>query len=248
MSDWLISNKLFVNYSKSNYLIFTKKRINHKFNVRLDSKIIDQAHSTKYLGIIINDKLNWKDHITNLKSKLARNNYILHKLKPYVNKKTLKLVYYSIIYPHLQYGIASYGSAVAYNLDPLIKLQKRIIRNICYQPAKAHTNSLFLENEILKFGDIHKLQISMLMHKYYNDKNNDHIKSTILSVKHNHNTRLASCKNYFMPQSRTNFGLRSLKYLGPKVWQSVPTEFKSFSFNNFKSKYKKHLIQSYEGS
>ena len=112
VSHWLISNKLFVNYSKSNYLIFTKKRIKHKFNVILDNTIIDQTHSTKYLGIIIDDKLNWKDHITNLKSKLARNNYILHKLKPYVNKHTLKLVYYSIIYPHLQYGIASYGSAV----------------------------------------------------------------------------------------------------------------------------------------
>ena len=184
--------------------------------------------------------------MTNLKSKLAQNNYILHKLKPYVNKHTLKLVYYSIIYPHLQYGIASYGSAATYNLNPLIKLQKRIIRNICYQPARTYTNSLFFENEILKFNDIHKLQISMLMHKYYNDKQNDHIKSTILSEKHNHNTRLASSNNYFMPQSRTNLGLSSLKYLGPKIWQSVPTEFKSYTYNNFKSKYKKHLIQSYE--
>ena len=58
VSHWLISNKLFINYSKSNYLIFTKKQIKNKFNVILDNTMIDQVHSTKYLEIIINDKLN----------------------------------------------------------------------------------------------------------------------------------------------------------------------------------------------
>ena len=245
VSDWLNSNKLFINYSKSNFLIFTKKRIEHKFNVILDNSVIVQSHNTKYLGIIIDDKLDWKDHITNLKSKLARSSYILNKIKPYVNKATLKLIYYSIIYPHLQYGIANYGTAATCNLDPIVKLQKRIIRNICYQSARSHTNPLFLENEILKFKDIHRLQIAKLMHKYFKGQHNGHIQSITLSNKHNYNTRLASSNNYFMPQPRTNLGLSSLRYLGPKIWQSVPTEFKDSTFNNFKSKYKKHLVQSY---
>jgi hypothetical protein len=222
VSNWLNSNKLFVNHSKSSFLIFTKNRIKHNFKVNLDNSPIHQSHSTKYHGIIINDKLDWKDHIASLKSKFARNSYVLTKLKPYVNKHTLKLIYYSLIYPHLQYGIANYGSAATYHLDPIVKLQKRIIRNICYQPARTHTNQLFLENDILKLNDIQKLQIAKLMHKYFKEHNKGHFHSTILSDKHNYNTRLASSKNYFMPQPRTNLGLSSLKYLGPKIWQSVP--------------------------
>ena len=69
--------------------------------------------------------------------------------------------------------------------------------------------------------------------------------STMLTDKHNHTTRLALSKNYYMPQPRTKLGLSSLKYLGPKIWQSVPTEIKDKSFDTFKSKFKKHLIQSY---
>ena len=245
VSNWLKSNKLFVNHSKSNFLIFTKKRIKHNFEILLDNLKLNQAHSTKYLGVIINDKLDWKDHIANLRSKLSRNSYAISKLKPYVNKATLKLTYYSLIYPHLQYCISSWGGAANSNLDPIIKLQKRLIRNICYQPARSHTNPLFYENEILKVKDIHKLQMAKLMHKYYKNNTNIPIQSTILTDKHNYNTRLSLSNNYFIPRPRTNIALSSLQYLGPKIWQSIPPELKNQSFYSFKQKYKKHLIQSY---
>ena len=83
------------------------------------------------------------------------------------------------------------------------------------------------------------------MHKYKNKPNIGEFKSTSLSCKHNYNTRMAANDNYFIAQTRTNLGLRSFSYVGPKLWQTIPTEFKNMNFTQFKYKYKKHLLNSY---
>ena len=243
---WLKRNKLFINHSKSNYIIFHKARIKHKFCIKLDGQELSQTNSTKYLGVHIDNKLNWKSHVSYLKAKLARNCYAITKLKNYVGEETLKLVYYSLIYPYLQYCITSWGTASKCNLDPLVKIQKRIVRNLCRMPARTHTNSLFTKLQLLKLSEIHKLQVGKLMHKYKSNLSNvGEFMSTKLTNKHNYNTRISANNNYFIPQTRTNLGLKSFTYIGPKLWQTVPTEIKNKPFIQFKSQYKKLLLQSY---
>ena len=70
-------------------------------------------------------------------------------------------------------------------------------------------------------------------------------KTIKLQDKHNHNTRLAATSNYFMPQPRTNLGLMSFSYLGPKLWQGVPTKLKKLIPNLFKRQYKLFLSERY---
>ena len=55
---WLQANKLFLNYSKTNYLIFTKLKSKHKFNIQIQNNTLSQENTVKYLGITIDDKLN----------------------------------------------------------------------------------------------------------------------------------------------------------------------------------------------
>jgi len=63
---------------------------------------------------------------------------------------------------------------------------------------------------------------------------------------HNHNTRLASKSNYYIPRKRTDIGKKSFSYIGPQIWQEVPLEIKSLSFQSFKKKLKKHLNNMYQ--
>ena len=102
---WLESNKLFTNFSKSNFLIFTKQRLKHNFNIMLGPVQIYQKDSTNYLGVTLDDKLTWKPHIEKLISKLSRACYLFYKVKQYVNESTLKMLYFGLVYPHLQYQL-----------------------------------------------------------------------------------------------------------------------------------------------
>ena len=65
-------------------------------------------------------------------------------------------LYYAFIYPYMIYGNVIWGGTNLTHLDPLIKLQKKIIGIIHSQPFRAHTNSLFLSSTILKLVDIHQ--------------------------------------------------------------------------------------------
>ena len=120
-------NKLSLNYTKTNYMIFTRKKEKFDFNLKLDGFTLERVASTKYLGVIIDEKLNWSLHIKHIHRKLSRSSYILSKLRHYVNLDTLKTLYYSLIYPHITYCISTWGGA---SIKPLVTLQKKIVRII----------------------------------------------------------------------------------------------------------------------
>ena len=54
---WMKSNKLSINYSKSNYIIFTRKILDNNFNIHIQGNRLQRVSQTKYLGVIINEKL-----------------------------------------------------------------------------------------------------------------------------------------------------------------------------------------------
>ena len=106
------TNKLIINYKKTNYMIFTKQKINKSlFKIKIGQNEIIQKDSVKYLGIIIDNKMNWTQDINYLNAKLCKGTWIILKLKKYVNIYTLKIIYYNLIYSHLKYCATSWGKA-----------------------------------------------------------------------------------------------------------------------------------------
>ena len=128
INNWLKINKLTANYSKTNFIIFTKKRIDFKFQIKMGEEVLQEVDETKYLGVILDKKLNWKSQLNIVQSKVSRGCYILSKLRHYVDINTLKMLYYALIYPYLMYCVTSWGGAPKTTLSPLVRLQKKAIR------------------------------------------------------------------------------------------------------------------------
>ena len=81
------------------------------------------------------------------------------------------------------------------------------------------------------------------MHSYHNKLLPNHFDEYFipLSSIHYHSTRLATSKNLFLPRVNSSSGKCSLKFIGPKVWSSIPDDILSTTFT-FKWKLKKHLL------
>ena len=90
------------------------------------------------------------------------------KIKTICYLQTLKAVYFSLIYSHLQYCISAWGLAHANALNPLEKLHKRIIRNMTNSPYREHTTPLFFKLNLLKIHDICNLEIAKYMFQIKN--------------------------------------------------------------------------------
>ena len=91
---WFKSNKLSLNTQKNFYMVFHRARLkttdNSSMDVIMDNNILTRVTSIKYLGIIVDIKLNWLDHITYVKAKISKGIGIMYKARKYLNKNSLK--------------------------------------------------------------------------------------------------------------------------------------------------------------
>jgi len=155
ISKWLKVNKLSLNVKKTHYMIFSPKRIlNQEINLQIEGYPINRVKSTKFLGVFIDEKLNWKSHISHVCGKISRGIGIILKGKNMLNRDALVTLYYSFIYPYYIYGNYVWGRANATTLKPLILIQKKCVRIICNVKPRYHTNELFKQLGFLKCSDI----------------------------------------------------------------------------------------------
>ena len=101
--QWLRANKISLNADKTELVIFSPKRkqITKHLNFHISSQKIEISNRVKYLGIQIDQHLNWNEPIKNIIPKLTRAICILSKIRHYVRKFLLKTIYYSIFNSHL---------------------------------------------------------------------------------------------------------------------------------------------------
>ena len=150
ISLWLQVNKLSLNVDKSHFMVFTGGRQGNPVTLEINGIKLSQVMDVKFLGIIFDDKLNWKKHIDHISKKISRSIGILYKLRQYVNSDTMLSLYYTLVYPYLTYCNIIWGNACKTYLKPLFLIQKRIIRILSNVQFLEHTKPLFKNLNILK--------------------------------------------------------------------------------------------------
>ena len=208
-------------------MVAATKQNKPELKVSTDNNPIKQSHHIKYLGVLIDDNLNWKQQIKEQCS---------NQLKHFVDEQTLRFVYHCLIYSHLQYCISSWGTASKSTLAPLFILQKRSIRLLTGSGYREHTNPLFYRAKCLKLKDIYSLETAKLMYKIHNNvlsfANSD--KFNLIKNCYTYKTRLSHKNNFFLPRTRTRLGQKSLSFAGIKIWNEIPSSMKEVSSDSKK--------------
>ena len=96
----------------------------------LDKIAIEQKDHVKYLGVLIDSKLTFKDHITAVSKKVSRTTGLMYRIRKYTSDKALAIIYNSLIYPFLLYGVPIWGNANNVHIKSIYKIQKRAVRII----------------------------------------------------------------------------------------------------------------------
>ena len=139
---YMVSNQLHINMGKCAYMYFQPKKserlesyscarsrpITELLTLSINGHKIPQVSKTKFLGIIIDDKLSWDDHISHIESKLKSCLVIIKRIIPYIPKSQYNNIYHSLFMSHLVYGISAWGGVAKYKLDKIFSIQKRCIR------------------------------------------------------------------------------------------------------------------------
>ena len=218
--QWLNSNKLSLNVSKTKYMIFhpsTKKQDLNSINLHINNTPIERIKDFNFLGTYISSNLTWKSHISQLCKKLSRTIGILKRLQNSVPSYVLLSIYNSLFLPYLFQTILVWG----HDSGRVFKLQKRAIRLVFKEKYNAHTDKIFKTNLMLKFPDIYKLSVLKFYHKYVNKQLPAYFLNMFLPIRdqHNYNTRNNVPRHHI---TRKVYTSKCVRYIIPKIIENIP--------------------------
>ena len=101
-------------------MIFSRKKSSQHLDLRIDNQNIGVTQTSKFLGVYIDDKLNWKAHISYVAGKIARGIGVLGKAHKYFHNDCMINSYNAFIYPYIMYSNHIWGITYKTNL---LKLQ-----------------------------------------------------------------------------------------------------------------------------
>jgi exonuclease III len=249
LTNWFNANSLSLNIKKSNYIIFSspRKKIPDDPNntITLNNIPIQRVPHTKFLGIILDQHLNWQPHINLVRNKIAKSVGIINRLKNTLPPPTLKTLYTSFIAPYLNYGTLIWAGGYKTVLHPVHLLLKKAVRIISGAHYLAESSNLFKNLNLLTIYDLYILHLAIFMHRHQTHSLplifNDYFRTN--ASLHDYNTR--SCHNLHVNACKTNTRQFTTRIAGPKLWNTLDLGLRSLtSLHSFKLAFKKYLLKN----
>ena len=165
ITDWLCLNKLSLNAKKTKMMIFHHRQrniSNIKLKLFINKTKIQCVNEFDFLGTVFDECMTWHSHINKISSKISSVAGTLSRLKRFLPRDILKIIYNALIMPHLNFGILLWG----HNVKRIYKLQKWAVRAITSSKYNSHTEPLFIKLKLLKVQAIYKLNILKFYYEY----------------------------------------------------------------------------------
>ena len=143
---WLRNNKISLNISKTIYMLidnYINASTNKHFEIKLQQNVLNRVRNVKYLGMLIDDGLNWEPHIKQLSLQLSKSSAVIYCLHNFVDTETLKLLYFSLIYSRVQYDVILWGTATYTRQKEIVLRLNNIVRITTWSRKLDHVSILY---------------------------------------------------------------------------------------------------------
>ena len=189
----------------------------------------------KYLGMILDKNLSFKNHIDQIIIKISKTVGMIAKLRHFLPHKTLIQIYNSLIGPYLSYAIAVWGCADKCHINKILILQKRALRFIYFAKQRDHAIPFFLDAGILPISFLYYENICALMHDVCHERAPRNITDLFIDTKsiHSYNTRSSASHNFYIKPSKLQIQLKAFSRLGARIWNEIPTSLRDKSRSMF---------------
>ncbi len=229
---WFCLNRLTVNPTKTEIMVVrgqTHQLGIENFDLTLCGIQIKPINAVKYLGVLVDDKLNFKAHIAALTAKLSRNVGVIRKLSKCVPNKILRNVSFALVYSHLTYCVLIWGINYDTTLRPIQIVLNRLIR-VLYSGPAPDTLSTIEKFAALNLRDLRStVDYHMAIHVF------DFIHGNLpIALRNMHNSLINthyhatrnSATGIFQPRVRSTLGQHSVSFHGPLIWNEITAEIR----------------------
>ena len=169
IDKWLLANQLFLNTDKTHYVIFRipkTKPPSKKLTISIRNKFISQQPKTNFLGIIFHEHLSWKLHMDFVLRKICISYGTIKKISKHFDKKTLLVLYNSLIISHIRYFITTWHIGNKTIASKIQQITNKFIQLTFGLHHRANVTDILQNNNIMPIDQITELEITCFMYKY----------------------------------------------------------------------------------
>lgn len=234
--NWFADNKLLINTNKTTAISFHHAQHTNVVppTIKIEGNTINYSKNTKFLGVWLDEHLNWLTHIQSLAVKLSRLCFALRIVRKRTSIDTARVLYHAYVHSALSYGILFWGNST--NAKLAFKLQKRAIRAIAQVSKTTSCREIFKELKILPLPCIFIYETLSFT------KSNLNTFPTNADL-HSHNTR--NQNNIFISHCNTSFRKNTFIQIGIKMYNNLPQYMKEIpAVPKFRKELHKFLIQN----
>lgn len=242
LSTWLSANKLSANATKTEFIIIASNYRLKQFlgdpRIKLRDTTIKRVSKAKLLGVLVDEKLGWADHINEkIVPKVLRGLRMLRELRNLLTIPHLVSLYKSLVIPYFDYCSMVWGNCGTVLRNKLQKLQNRAARIITRSGYEIRSSDILSSLNWCNLDIRRKRQKASLMYKIINGIAPSHLNELFVHVNEAHDYNLRSSEiNLKIPLPQTEYLKRSLSYSGSVLWNGLPSMIKNVhslnSFNN----------------
>ena len=205
-----------------------------------------QVHTTKFLGIQIDEHLTFVNHTDHILTKISRTIGLLFKLNKLLPQNVLLCIYNTLLLPYFNYGIIIWHGSPNFARNRIEIAQKKAIRAICQLEFNGHTNNSFKELGILKIDDIYRVNLCTTMFKMIRNPSYYNISEQFSRNSEFHNYPTRNCTDYSVPLYTRTRSQACFVYQATVEFNNLPLNLKTnSSVNTFRKNLKKFLIEKY---
>ena len=230
LKEWFAVHNLQLNIQKTNLLNFDLT--SQGSMVKYGDEVLTCSDEASFLGWIVDKKLSWNSHIEHLARKISRFSYALRTISSAVGVGAATCAYYANVHSLLKYGVMFWGRSV--ECTRIFKLQKTCIRAMFSLSHLESCKGHFKRNKILTLYAIYILEIAIFVKTNYIEFFQKHENN------HTHNTRAS---NFLLPPATHLTRMqKTMLYQCMKVYNHIPSKWKTLPLLAFKSKLKQILV------
>jgi hypothetical protein len=237
MKEYFSNNGLAMNENKTAIIHFKLNNChsNMQKSEFLSNNDIVLSKDCTILGLILDENLNWSEHIAKLSAKLSKITYAIRIIRKNSDLKTAMIAYSGYFLSIISYGLIFYGSAPDCYLHRVFKAQKRAIRTIFNLSAREDCQPYFIENKILTLPCLYILEVYIFVKKNFKFFSPNIFEHGI-NTRNKNNMRLNS-------HTTTKYE-QSVLYIGLKFYNKLPVNLKNeCSFKKFKNSVKEIMLK-----
>ena len=210
-------------------------------NLDFQGHSIKSEETVKLLGVTLDFKLNFDPHISNICKKAAAQLNVLKRLKSFIGFAEREVLVQSFVFSNFNYCPLVWYFSSSKSLQKIERIQERALRFL-YNDHKSSYDDLLIRSKKCTMQVARQRTLCIEIFKTIKNLNLPFMQSIFCSRTSKNPSRNPNNLSHFRPNQVT-FGSKSLKAIGPQIWNCLPNELKSAdNLNSFK-----HMIKQWDG-